>query len=148
EAAEPVEEETTEEVVEEEAAEPVEEETTEEVVEEEEAEPVQAQTSSNEVEGETINMEATAYTAYCVGCSGVTATGIDLRANPNQLVVAVDPNVIPLGSTVHVEGYGQAIAGDTGGAIQGNKIDLFMPERGDAVNFGRQNVNVTIIDTP
>src|SRR6185312_4204885 len=70
-------------------------------------------------------MEATAYTAYCNGCSGTTRTGIDLRANPHLKVIAVDPNVIPLGTKVHVEGYGYAIAGDTGGAIKGNIIDVF-----------------------
>ncbi|WP_347860527.1 LysM peptidoglycan-binding domain-containing protein [Salimicrobium sp. PL1-032A] len=90
--------------------------------------------------------EATAYTAYCTGCSGVTATGQDLRSNPNQKVIAVDPDVIPLGSKVWVEGYGTAIAGDTGGAINGNRIDLFMPERGDALDFGRQSVTVKVLD--
>ncbi|AIC93351.1 MULTISPECIES: 3D domain-containing protein [Shouchella] len=94
----------------------------------------------------TMSVEATAYTAFCEGCSGVTATGIDLRANPNQKVIAVDPNVIPLGSKVYVEGYGEAIAGDTGGAINGNKIDLFMPERQDALNFGRQNVTIHVYE--
>src|SRR5689334_15167339 len=58
-----------------------------------------------------ITVEATAYTAYCAGCSGITATGIDLRSNPNRKVIAVDPRVIPLGSRVYVEGYGEAIAG-------------------------------------
>ncbi|QKS70693.1 peptidoglycan-binding protein [Paenalkalicoccus suaedae] len=107
-----------------------------------------AQATSNETDGTTLNMEATAYTAYCEGCSGVTFTGIDLRSNPDQKVVAVDPDVIPLGSIVEVEGYGRAVAGDIGGAIQGNKIDLFMPSREDALNFGRQNVSVTIVETP
>lgn len=90
--------------------------------------------------------EATAYTAYCAGCSGVTATGQDLRANPGQKVIAVDPDVIPLGSKVWVEGYGTAIAGDTGGAINGNRIDLFMPSQGDALDFGRQSVTVKVLD--
>ncbi|MBA2173964.1 LysM peptidoglycan-binding domain-containing protein [Halobacillus locisalis] len=90
--------------------------------------------------------EATAYTAYCNGCSGVTATGIDLRANPNQKVIAVDPNVIPLGSTVYVEGYGTAIAGDTGGAINGNRIDVFIPNRNEALNFGRRSVTVQVLN--
>jgi N-acetylmuramoyl-L-alanine amidase len=93
-----------------------------------------------------LTVTATAYTAYCYGCSGVTATGIDLRANPNQKVIAVDPNVIPLGSEVYVEGYGHAIAGDTGGAIKGNKIDLFIPSHSEAMKFGRQSVNVTILN--
>src|SRR5699024_3555243 len=56
--------------------------------------------------GQSMTMEATAYTAQCDGCTGITATGIDLNANSNKKVVAVDPSVIPLGSRVHVEGYG------------------------------------------
>ena len=71
---------------------------------------------------------ATAYTAYCHGCSGTTAYGIDLRANPNRKVIAVDPRIIPLGTKVWVEGYGEAIAADTGGAIKEIKsIYLFHP---------------------
>jgi 3D (Asp-Asp-Asp) domain-containing protein len=94
----------------------------------------------------TITVSATAYTAFCNGCSGITATGINLRANPGLKVIAVDPRVIPLGSKVHVEGYGYAIAGDTGGAIKGNKIDLFMPSRSNALNFGRKTVSVKILN--
>lgn len=89
---------------------------------------------------------ATAYTAYCNGCSGTTAYGIDLRANPNQKVIAVDPNVIPLGTKVWVEGYGVAIAGDTGGAIKGNKIDVFIPSHEDALDWGVKKVKVKILN--
>ncbi|AYC30463.1 3D domain-containing protein [Paenisporosarcina cavernae] len=96
--------------------------------------------------GQTITVSATAYTAFCSGCSGVTATGIDLRANPNMKVIAVDPNVIPLGSRVWVEGYGEAIAGDTGGAIKGNKIDVFIADKGAALNWGRKTISVKILD--
>ncbi|GGF10007.1 peptidase M23 [Halobacillus andaensis] len=103
-----------------------------------------SQDTSNDVIKE-VNVEATAYTADCTGCTGVTATGIDLNANPDQKVVAVDPDVIPLGSKVYVEGYGEAIAGDTGGAIQGNKIDLYMQDRGEALDFGRQNVTIQVL---
>lgn len=92
----------------------------------------------------TMNVEATAYTAYCAGCSGVTATGINLRSNPNQKVIAVDPRVIPLGSKVYVEGYGMAIAGDTGGAIKGNRIDLFIPNRQKMNDFGRRMVQIKV----
>ncbi|CDQ19586.1 3D (Asp-Asp-Asp) domain-containing protein [Halobacillus karajensis] len=92
-----------------------------------------------------ITAEATAYTAYCSGCSGVTSTGIDLRANPDQKVIAVDPNVIPLGSKVYVEGYGTAIAGDTGGSISGNRIDVFMPSQEEALSFGRKSVKVQVL---
>jgi len=91
-----------------------------------------------------MTVESTAYTAYCAGCSGTTAIGIDLRANPNQLVIAVDPRVIPLGSKVWVEGYGEAIAGDTGGAIKGNKIDVFIPNKTDAYTWGRKQVEIKV----
>ncbi|PGL72567.1 3D domain-containing protein [Bacillus sp. AFS055030] len=93
-----------------------------------------------------VTVEATAYTASCKGCSGITATGIDLKKNPNTKVISVDPNVIPLGSKVYVEGYGEAIAGDTGGAIKGNRIDVFIPNKQDAINFGRKQVKVTILN--
>ncbi|QQK79422.1 peptidoglycan-binding protein [Salicibibacter cibi] len=104
------------------------------------------ESSSENPEGTTYQMEATAYTAECNGCSGITATGKDLRNDRNANVVAVDPNVIPLGSTVHVEGYGEAIAADTGGAINGEKIDLHVPTQEEATSFGRQNVEVTVLD--
>ena len=81
-------------------------------------------------------MTSTAYTANCSGCSGTTATGINLHANPNSKVIAVDPRVIPLGTKVHVEGYGYAIAADTGGAIKGNKIDVFFPSKQTAYELG------------
>jgi len=102
--------------------------------------------SSNNAEGETMSVTATAYTAKCDGCSGVSATGIDLENNPDKKVIAVDPDVIPLGSKVHVEGYGEAIAGDVGSAINGDKIDLHMPTKDEANNWGVQTVNVTVLD--
>ena len=94
----------------------------------------------------TITMTATAYTAYCTGCSGITANGTNLRANPGLKVIAVDPRVIPLGTKVWVEGYGTAIAADTGGAIKGNKIDVFIPTKDAALAWGRKTVKVQILD--
>ncbi|MCM2980259.1 LysM peptidoglycan-binding domain-containing protein [Niallia circulans] len=93
-----------------------------------------------------ITVTATAYTANCEGCSGVTATGINLKDNPDKKVISVDPNVIPLGSKVYVEGYGTAIAGDTGGAIKGKKIDVFVPSQAKALEWGRKQVSVKILD--
>jgi N-acetylmuramoyl-L-alanine amidase len=107
------------------------------------AEPAQATSAP---QGKTLTVTATAYTAQCAGCSGITATGIDLRNAPNKKVIAVDPNVIPLGSRVYVEGYGEAVAGDTGGAIKGNKIDLHVPNNDAAYSWGVRTVNVTILD--
>ncbi|HLI97663.1 MAG TPA: ubiquitin-like domain-containing protein [Candidatus Baltobacteraceae bacterium] len=85
-----------------------------------------------------LNMVATAYTAGCAGCSGYTASGY--RAGHG--IVAVDPGVIPLGTRLYIPGYGFAIAGDTGGAIRGNRIDLGFDSIGDAVQFGRRPVKV------
>ncbi|RDW18021.1 3D domain-containing protein [Oceanobacillus chungangensis] len=98
------------------------------------------------ISGHTISVKATAYTVQSAGGSGVTATGINLNANPNIKLIAVDPNVIPLGTEVYVEGYGYAIAGDTGGAINGNKIDVYVPTNQEAFNWGVRTVNVTIIN--
>lgn len=107
----------------------------------------QSPTQSSEAQsGRTLTVTATAYTAQCSGCSGVTATGINLNNNRNMKVIAVDPSVIPLGSRVHVEGYGTAIAGDTGGAIRGNKIDVHVPTKAEAKRWGRKQVKITILD--
>jgi len=91
-------------------------------------------------------VSSTAYTASCNGCSGTTATGINLRANPNAKVIAVDPNVIPLGTKVYVEGYGYAVAGDTGSAIKGNKIDVFFPSKSAAYRWGSKRVKIKILE--
>lgn len=96
--------------------------------------------------GKEMTVTATAYTAYCQGCSGTTYTGIDLRANPHLKVIAVDPSIIPLGSRVWVEGYGEAIAGDIGGAIKGNIIDVFIENQQDALNWGRRTVQIKVLD--
>lgn len=97
-------------------------------------------------QGNTISVRATAYTAGCAGCSGITATGVNLNNNPNAKVIAVDPSVIPLGSKVYVEGYGYATAADTGGAIKGNKIDIHVPTKSAAYAWGVRTVNVTIVN--
>lgn len=96
--------------------------------------------------GKEFYVTATAYTASCSGCSGVTATGIDLKANPSSKVIAVDPSVIPLGSKVWVEGYGYAIAADTGGAIKGNKIDVFVSSKSQAASWGRKKVRIKVLN--
>ncbi|MDQ6932085.1 MAG: 3D domain-containing protein [Candidatus Eremiobacteraeota bacterium] len=85
-----------------------------------------------------VTMVATAYTADCYGCSGRTALGY--RAGHG--VVAVDPRIIPLGTRLYIPGYGMAVAGDTGGAIIGRRIDLGFNSIGDALLFGRRPVRV------
>lgn len=97
--------------------------------------------------GKVMVMEATGYGADCKGCSGITATGINIKKNPNVKVISVDPRIIPLGSRVWVEGYGVAIAGDTGGAIKGNRIDVLLPSESYArEHWGRRTVKVKILD--
>lgn len=91
-----------------------------------------------------LTVTSTAYTASCDGCSGVTKMGVDLKKYPEAKVIAVDPNVIPIGSTVEVEGYGKAIAADIGGAITGNKIDVFIAGQSSAINWGRKSVNIKV----
>lgn len=72
--------------------------------------------------------------------------GYNVRQNPNMKLIAVDPAVIPLGSRVWVEGYGEAIAGDTGGAIKGHKIDVLVPSNAQARLWGRKTVKVIILN--
>ncbi|PAV31460.1 cell wall-binding protein [Virgibacillus profundi] len=102
--------------------------------------------TKQEAEGKTISVTATAYTAGCAGCSGVTSTGINLNENPSAKVIAVDPNVIPLGTEVYVEGYGYAVAGDIGSAIKGNKIDIHVPTKDEAYSWGVRTVDVTVVE--
>lgn len=92
----------------------------------------------------TYSMVATAYTG-----GSLTAMGLKPIRDPNGIsTIAVDPSVIPLGSKVYVEGYGLAIASDTGGAIKGNKIDIYMNSLSDCISFGRQTVTVSVLAYP
>ncbi len=102
--------------------------------------------SSESTGGDSMTMEATAYTAECAGCSGITATGVNLNNDRDANVIAVDPDVIPLGSTVKIEGMGTYEAADTGGAINDDRIDIHVPTKSDAFAFGRQDVEVTVVD--
>lgn len=97
--------------------------------------------------------EATAYTAFCAeGCTGITKTGVDVSHSiyyEGARVIAVDPSVIALGSTVEVrlaDGSSfRAKAIDTGGAIKGARLDLLVANEADAVQFGRQSVELRVI---
>jgi 3D (Asp-Asp-Asp) domain-containing protein len=71
---------------------------------------------------------------------GATATG--LPAGPG--VVAVDPSVIPLGTRLHVPGYGPAVAADVGSAIKGNVIDLWFATIAHARAWGRRTITITL----
>jgi 3D (Asp-Asp-Asp) domain-containing protein len=96
-------------------------------------------TRGNFVRANVLTMKATGYSAY----ENTNWTALGLRAGYG--IVAVDPNTIRLGSRVFVEGYGFAIAGDTGGAIKGNRIDLCFDSYSQAMRFGRKTVRVHVL---
>ncbi len=99
----------------------------------------------------TIHVTATAYSADPAENGGtyqgkvLTKTGYSLTDNPNAKVIAVDPDVIPLGSTVWVEGYGYAKAIDTGSAIHGDRIDIFMDNKEQMNEWGVRTIQVKIL---
>lgn len=82
-------------------------------------------------------MQASAYTYTGYR----TATG----RTPEVGMVATDPGVIPMGTRLYIEGYGYAHAADTGGAIKGDKVDLFMEEYSQCIGWGRRTVKVYIL---
>jgi uncharacterized protein YabE (DUF348 family) len=101
-----------------------------------------------------IKVKATAYDPVSSGSKKrpgqehveYTATGTVAKRNPGGYsTIAVDPKVIPLGTKVYVEGYGYAIAEDTGGAIKGSKIDVYFNSYKEAINWGVKSVNVYIL---
>lgn len=87
-------------------------------------------------------MEATAYLPSDGGGSGITASGMAARHG----IVSVDPDQIPLGTRLYIPGYGMAIAADTGGAIHEGRIDLCMEDYGEAIEFGRRDVEVYVLE--
>jgi len=99
-----------------------------------------------------LKMTATAYDATFESCGkhpdhpqyGITYSG--LRVRPG--IVAVDPKVIPLGTYLYVEGYGEALAADKGGAIKGNRIDLYYESPEDVAKYGKRTVKVYVLDKP
>ncbi|MGZ4393701.1 MAG: 3D domain-containing protein, partial [Gaiellaceae bacterium] len=71
---------------------------------------------------------------------GRTATGLPVGPG----IVAVDPTVIPLGTRLSIPGYGEGVAADTGGAVQGLTIDLWFPTLAEALAWGRRTVTITL----
>ena len=104
----------------------------------------EANSTDPTVYGTAITVEATAYSRNEAGLGNFTADGTDLRNESN--VIAVDPSVIPLGTTVYIPGWGYYRAADTGGAIVGNKIDVHFENVADTYQFGRQSITIYIVD--
>ncbi|BCJ86854.1 3D domain-containing protein [Effusibacillus dendaii] len=101
-----------------------------------------------------MNFNLTAYTAGPESTGkypghpgyGITSTGT--RATEGR-TIAVDPHVIPYGTKVYIEGVGIRTAEDTGGAINGNRIDVYMEDLGQALRFGvKKNVRVYVLSSP
>lgn len=97
----------------------------------------------------TDNVMTVIVTAYCPcpACcgksDGITKSGTLAR---EKHTIAVDPDVIPLGSEVYLEGLGTFIAEDTGGAIKGNRIDIFMQDHNQALLFGVQETKAYLVN--
>lgn len=89
-----------------------------------------------------MTMEITAYTLGEGSGTGLTSIGIV----PYEGIVAVDPRVIPYYTKLYIPGYGIAMAGDTGGAIRGNRLDVFMHDWHNAIQWGRRTLDVYILD--
>ena len=87
-------------------------------------------------------VEASAYTLAEGSGTGLTSTGVV----PYHGVVAVDPDVIPYGTRMYIPGYGFAVAADCGSAINGNTIDLYMEDYGDAISWGRRDVTIYFLE--
>lgn len=94
--------------------------------------------------GQVLSCSATAYS----GGWGTSSGRKPQRVEGGLSTIAVDPSFIPMGSKVYVEGYGYAVAADTGTAIKGNKIDLYFNSYQESCDWGLRKVNVTIIAGP
>lgn len=92
--------------------------------------------------GRAIYVSATGYSAYDPGNGSRTASGTLVRRG----VIAVDPAVIPLGTKVFIPGYGQAVAEDVGGDIKGHRIDVAFDTHEEALQFGRRDLEIIIIE--
>jgi cystine transport system substrate-binding protein len=92
--------------------------------------------------GNVMIMVASGYSPQEPGLDDHTASGMKAQHG----VVAVDPRVIPLGTRLNVEGYGNCIAGDTGSAIKGNRIDLCFDTLAECNAYGMRKVRVEILN--
>lgn len=95
---------------------------------------------------EVLSVVATAYSDSKISCGKWAGFLTAIGLKPKYGVIAVDPGVIPLKTKLYVEGYGYGIAGDTGSAIKGNRIDLCFDTHKEAVRYGRKAVKVYILE--
>lgn len=95
---------------------------------------------------DTVSVIATAYTADCHGCSGITASGIRANAWGPIPLMAVDPSVFRLGRCYRLtfaDGHHTTyLAADTGGHVRGRRVDLLLKSKESAARFGRQTVKL------
>jgi peptidoglycan DL-endopeptidase CwlO len=80
------------------------------------------------------------FVVTCYDLQGLTASGVPTSMS----TVAVDPSVIPLGTTIYIQGVGSRVAQDTGGAIKGNRLDLWEPSYSACMDWGVQSRQVYI----
>lgn len=98
-----------------------------------------------------LNFHATYYGKDCIGCSGITATGINVQKTiyfKDLRIVAVDPAIIPLGTIVEIKTPNEkfkAIAADKGGAIRGYRLDILVESEEISVQYGRHDVQLRIV---
>ena len=102
-------------------------------------------TGAPETYRKVIRMTATAY-APGTADNGQWGNSTHVGTTVKKGVAAVDPTIIPLGSKLWVEGYGEAVAEDTGSAITGNRIDLAFNSRSEAQDYGIKDVKVYLLD--
>ncbi len=137
--------ESSEEYLEEQSA-PDEEESPYEETPSEETEPQQVYEEEDYSESPTIDGYSYSNVITCTAYAYV-AGGYGASGNPAVYgTCAVDPSVIPLGTRLYIEGYGFAIANDTGGNIVGCTVDLVMDTTAECYNWGVRTVNVYILD--
>lgn len=99
---------------------------------------VGAKNASNQISGKKLKVNSTAYAGHTI-----TATG----TKPKWGTIAVDPKVIPYGTKVYIPQFNKTfVAEDCGGAIKGNKIDIFMNSKSEAYDWGRRNIDIVILD--
>jgi 3D (Asp-Asp-Asp) domain-containing protein len=102
--------------------------------------------STDNTSGEWIAFTATAYCggSCCCGQWAGSPTASGKMPQPYH-TIAVDTSIIPLGTTVEIQGMGTYVAEDTGSAIKGNKIDIYYSSHNEALSFGRQTIYVKIL---